>query len=101
MSAGDVRYRFPLPHERPAQPRFDGRYHGPDGQHIAFDRDGTLRWNGEPGTWSVHGATVYVRTETRDCEGAIGLTEIYLICAAGSTLAGRTQLVLTLVSQPA
>jgi hypothetical protein len=70
-------------------------YDGPDGQSIEFAVDGTLQWNGEPGTWSVHGDTLHISVAARDCEGAIGFSEIYLICAGREALADRTQLVLT------
>lgn len=96
--AKDLRDLFPLRHERQVAPRLDGHYAGADGERVEFAADGTLRWNGEPGSWRVHGETLYVTTATRDCEGAIGFSDIYLICADGKALDGRTQLVLTLVT---
>jgi hypothetical protein len=49
----DLRHFFPLPAERHSQPRFDGAYRHDAGGDARFAIDGTLRWDGEAGEWSV------------------------------------------------
>lgn len=91
-----VKHLFPLPHERPDVPRFDGGYGGPGGPRVEFARDGTLRWDGVPGRWHVHGKTLHVSGAEYTCEGAIGITDVFLICASAT---GQTELVLPFVPE--
>jgi hypothetical protein len=89
----DLRHRFPLPSERQAEPRFDGDYGDDATGRVRFAADGSLRWNGEPGTWRVHAHVLDVSAPGVDCEGAIGSDAVYLLCT-DAELGERTQMVL-------
>jgi hypothetical protein len=88
----DLRHKFPLPGEREAQPRFAGAYGDAEAGEIRFAPDGSLTWDGEAGSWTIHGGVLRVRCGVRDCEGAISSDAIYLLCLTGPGAAGRTQL---------
>jgi len=90
----DLRHTFPLPSERRSEPRFDGLYRDDEAGELRFASDGTLRWNGHPGEWHVHGTALHLRAE-RECDGAIGGAAIYLLCADGKGREARTQFALT------
>ncbi len=90
----DLRQTFPLPSERRSEPRFDGLYRDDEAGELRFASDGTLRWNGHPGEWHVHGTALHLRAE-RECDGAIGGAAIYLLCADGKGREARTQFALT------
>ncbi len=91
----DLRERFPLPSERKAEPRFDGHYGDAVSGDMRFERDGTLRWQGDAGEWRVHGDTLRLSAAGRDCEGAIASDAIYRLCSEGDGREERTQLVLS------
>jgi len=90
----DLRHTFPLPSERRSEPRFDGLYRDDEAGELRFASDGTLRWNGHPGEWHVHGTALHLRAE-RECDGAIGGAAISLLCADGKGREARTQFALT------
>jgi len=90
----DLRHTFPLPSERRSEPRFDGLYRDDEAGELRFASDGTLRWNGHPGEWHVHGTALHLRAE-RECDGALGGAAIHLLCADGKGREARTQFSLT------
>ena len=90
----DLRHTFPLPSERRSEPRFDGLYRDDEAGELRFASDGTLRWNGHPGEWHVHGTALHLRAE-RECDGVLGGAAIHLLCAGGKGREARTQFSLT------
>ena len=90
----DLRRTFPLPSERKSVPRFDGAYRSEEGDELRFAFDGDLTWDGIQGQWHVHGDVLHVRTASRECEGAIDATAVYLLCVTGEGRDAREQLVM-------
>lgn len=78
-----LRSRFPLGRERQALPRFDEPYRCEKPPYaVEFRRDGTVLVGGEPGSWEVdQRKTVHVATPRWRGEGALGLDDLYLLCA--------------------
>jgi len=78
----EIRNRFPLPRERQSSPRCDGFYEARDqGIKVEFAADGSLRFAAEDGRWHVEEGVVAVTTPGWDCEGPIGVEELYLVCS--------------------
>ena len=65
---------------------------------LRFDPAGTLVWGEAEGSWRTHGGVLYVEAAGRSCEGAIDSDAVYLLCEFGGGPEGRTQMVMTFVS---
>lgn len=99
-NAKDLRQVFPLPRERHAAPRSDGEYRAADGAEvIRFRPDGELVWDGENGSWRMHGSVLHVAAAGRQGEGAIDAEAVYLLTGSGSGRQGRDESLLVFTPQ--
>ena len=77
----------PLPHERQPRPRSDGGYETATPPVSArFDAEGSVVFGGENDTWRVDDdGRLWIATASWQCEGWIGLHELYLRCGRTDT----------------
>ncbi len=78
----EIRHRSPLPFERQEHPRYDRTYEA-SAQRIQaeFVADGTVTFDGQPGTWQAERGIVRLTTPRWYCEGPIGVEQLYLVCS--------------------
>jgi CspA family cold shock protein len=93
-----LRQRFPLLRERQSQPRFDEPYRcGIPPYTVEFRHDGSVLVGGEPGAWSIDARkALQIATPRWRCEGAIGVDDLYLLCALENSPTADIQLELRL-----